>query len=253
MAGAINATSLWWQYTPPDALPSLQVWYYADDGKQFNKTGTATANNTVISSWQNAGGLTSHDWNSTGGKRPVYITPAKNGLGAVRFSPTLTSSLTINPISYMQSLGAVTMAILFRSANTGTGTRIVSTTNTDGFKWGQNGTQWIGGFSGATFTVNSVTADTNWHHIFLTFDGTQTGNANRLKARLDAVDVSLTFSGTVGTATNASASTFYGGVDSTGNTNYWDGEIGELMFWTRALNSGEIATVEQYLTTKWNV
>lgn len=253
MAGAINATTFWWQYTAPNAIPNLQVWHYADDGKQFNKTGTPTANNTAISSWQNAGGLTSHDWNSTGGKRPTYFTPVQNGKGAVRFSPAATSSLTINPISYMQSLGAVTMAILFRSNNVSAGTRIVSTTNTDGFKWGQNGTQWIGGFAGATFTVNGVTADTNWHHIVLTFDGTQTGNANRLKAKLDGVDVTLTFTGTVGTATNASASTFYGGVDSTGNTNYWDGDVGELMFWTRALSAGEVASVEQYLTTKWNV
>lgn len=244
---------LWWQYTPPAALPSLQVWYYANDGIQFNKSGTPTANNTAVTSWQNAGGLTSHDWNSTGGKRPTFFTPVKNGLGAVRFSPAATSILTINPIAYMQSLPAVTMAILFRSNSIAAGTRILSTTDTNGFRWGQNGTQWIGGFGGATFTVDTVVADTNWHHIFLTFDGSQTGNANRLKARLDGIDLSLTFTGTVGTTTSAAASTFYGGVESTGNSNYWDGDVGELMFWTRALNIGEINTVENYLTTKWNV
>jgi len=55
------------------------------------------------------------------------------------------------------------------------------------------------------------------------------------------------------TTTSASASTFYGGVDSTGNSGYWDGDIGELMFWTRPLSVGEITAVENYLTTKWNV
>ena len=251
--GGVSAGTVWWQYTAPSSLPNLQVWYYADDGLQFNKSSTPIANNTNITSWQNAGGLTSHDWNSTGGKRPTYFTPALNGKGVVRFSAAATSVLTINPIAYMQSLGAVTMAILFKSSNTGAGTRILSTTDTNGFRWGQNGTQWIGGFGGATFTVDSVVADTNYHHIVLTFDGSLTGNANRLKARLDSVDVSLTFSGTVGTATSASASTFYGGVESTGNSNYWDGDVGELMFWTRALTTGEIGQVENYLTTKWNV
>ena len=249
----ILLNSLWWQYTSPSALPSLQVWYYANDGKQFNKSATPIANNTAVTSWQNAGGLTSHDWNSTGGRRPTFVTPAKNGLGAVRFSPSATSELTINPIAYMQSLAAVTMAIVFKSSNTGAGTRIVSTTDTNGFRWGQSGTQYIGGFAGATFTVDTTTTDTNFHHVLITFDGSQTGNANRLKVRLDAIDQTLTFSGTVGTITSASASTFYGGLDSTGNSNYWDGDIAELMFWTRALNSGEISTVENYLTTKWAI
>lgn len=251
--GGISSATLWWQYTTPAALPSLQVWYYADDGKQFNKSATPIANSTAVTSWQNAGGLASHDWNSTGGKRPTFITPAKNGLGAVRFSPSATSELTINPIAYMRSLAGVTMAIAFKSSNTGGGTRIVSTTDTNGFRWGQSGTQWLGGFAGATFTVDTVTADTNWHHIILNYDGSQTGNANRFQARLDGTPLSLTFTGTVGTITSATATTFYGGLDSTGNSNYFDGDIGELMFWTRTLAPGEISTVENYLTTKWAI
>jgi hypothetical protein len=249
--GGIATGTFWWQYTQPNTIPNLNVWYYANDGLQFNKSSTPIANNTNVTSWQNAGGLTSHDWNSTGGKRPTFFTPVKNGLGAVRFSPSATSSLTINPIAYMQSLSAVTMAILFKSSNTAAGTRIVSTTDTNGFRWGQNGTQWIGGFAGATFTVNTNVADTSWHQVLLKFDGSQTGNTNRFQARLDSTNLTLTFTGTVANTTSPTASTFYGGVDSTGNSNYFDGDIGELMFWTRALSSGEISTVEQYLKTKW--
>ena len=252
MAGIVLNT-LWWQYTAPSSLPNLEVWYYADDGLQFNKSATPIANNTNITSWQNAGGLSSHDWNSTGGRRPTYFTPVQNGKGVARFSPTATSALTINPVAYMQSLGAVTMAIVYKSANTGAGTRIVSTTDTNGFKWGQNGTQYTGGFAGATFTVNTLTTDTSFHHVVMRFDGTETGNANRFKVRVDAVDQTLTFTGTVGTTTSPTASTFYGGVDSTGNTNYWDGDIGELMFWTRALSAGEIGIIENYLSTKWAI
>ena len=244
--------TFWWQYSPPSALPNLQVWYNASDATQFNKT-TTTTNNTQVTSWQNFGTLTSHDWNSTGGKRPTFFTPVKNNLGAVRFSPAATSVLTINPIAYMQSLSGVTMAIVFRSNSTAAGTRILSTTDTNGFRWGQNGTQWIGGFGGATYTVDSITADTNWHHVLIRFDGSQPTNTTKLQVRLDAVTNNLTFTGTVGSTTSAAASTFYGGVDTGGNTNYWDGEIGELMFWTRPLNSGEINTVEQYITTKWNI
>ena len=73
--GGIISSTLWWKYTAPSALPSLNVWYYANDGLQLNKTSTPLANNTNVTSWQNAGGLVSHDWNSTGGHRPTYFTP----------------------------------------------------------------------------------------------------------------------------------------------------------------------------------
>ncbi len=252
MSGVAMAT-FWWQYIRPSNFPGLEVWYYADDGLQFNNSRTPLANNTNVTSWQNAGGLSSHDWNSVGGKRPTYFTPVKNGKGVVRFSPAATSALTINPVAYMQSLPQVTMAIMFKSSNTGAGTRICTTTDTLGFRWGQNGTQWIGGFSGSTFTVNTLTADTNYHIIVYRFDGSQSSNDTRLTARLDSTTLTLTFAGTVGTTTSPTATTFFGGVDSTGNSGYWDGEIGEFMFWTTALTTSQILGVENYLKTKWSI
>jgi hypothetical protein len=250
MSGVMQAT-FWWQYASPSTLPALQVWYDASDGKSFNKSSSAQANNTAVTSWQNAGGLTSHDLNSTGGHRPTFITPGKNNLGVVRFSPAATSELTINPISYMQGLSAVTMAIVFKSSNTASGTRVVTSTNSNGFRWGQNGTQWIGGFAGATFTVDTVTADTNWHHIILKFDGSKSNNSTKLNARLDSSDLTLTYTGTVANFTSNTASTFYAGFDA--NNNYFHGDIGEILFWTSALNPGQIAAVENYITTKWNI
>lgn len=243
--------------TAVSQLPNLEISYNASSGTQFNKT-TSITDGTAVSSWQNAGGLTSHDWNSTGGNRPVWYANAKNGLGAVRFNPagTTTQYLTINPVTYIQSLAGATLVILFKSSSTAAGTRYATSTDVGGFQWGQNGTQWVGGFSGSTFTVNSITADTNWHHIVLNFDGTQTGNANRLKARLDGSDVGLTFGGTVNPTTSATAGYFYGGSTGTSTTstsNFWIGDIGEVMVWTRSLKTNEVLAVEDYLTNKWAV
>lgn len=240
--------------TSVSQLPNLEILYDAASGTSFNKT-TSITNGTSVSSWQNTGGSTSHDWNSTGGNRPVWYSNVQNGKGVVRFNPAgnTTQTLSINPISYLQSLGGATLVLLYRSLSTASGRRIMTTTNTNGFQWGQNGTQYVGGFSGATFTVDGHTVDTNFHHIILTFDGTKADNATRLKARLDGSDVTLTFSGTVNTTTNASASTFYGGVDSNDSSGYFIGEIGETMIFTRALNTSEVLSIEQYLTNKWAV
>jgi len=245
--------------TSASQLPNLEVWYYSDV-----ITNITFFNTYEVGAWRNAGGLASRDWNSTGGKRPEWFANIQNGLGVVRFDNTTVGTptgedgdndefLSINPIAYVQSLAGATLVIVYRSLNTSPGRRIITTTNTSGFQWGQDGTQYVGGFSGATFTVDNQTVDTNFHHIILNFDGNQIGNSNRLKARLDGVNISLTFSGTVGTTTNPSASTFYGGVDSTGNSGYFIGDIGELMIFTRALTTGEVLAIESYLTNKWAI
>lgn len=235
-------------------LPSLEVWYDAASGTNFNKT-TSITNNTAVTSWQNGGGLVSHDWNSTGGNRPVWFSNVQNSKGVVRFNPAgnTTQFLSINPIAYLQSLSACTLVILFKSTSSASGRRILTSSNSGGFQWGQNGSQWIGTMSGASFTVNDHATDTSFHHIVITFDGTQIGDANRVKARLDGSDVTLTFSTSVNATTSASASTFYGGVDSTGNSNFFVGDLGELMIFTRALKPTETLAVEEYLTNKWGV
>ena len=244
--------TMWWQYSSPNSLPNLEVWYNASSGDAFNKT-TSITNGTAVTSWQNFGGLTSHDWNSLGGKRPVWYSNQKNGLGAVRFVPSGSQSLSINPITYIQALPATTMVLVYKTANTGSGTRICTTSDSGGYRWGQTANTLIGAMAGGNFTLNGVTADTDYHHVVIKFDGSQTGNANRVKVRYDAIETPLTFSSNVNLTTSASASYFYGGVDSNGSSNYWDGDILELMIFTRALNDGEIATIEQYITTKWNI
>jgi len=90
-------------------------------------------------------------------------------------------------------------------------------------------------------------------HIVFKYDGTQPDNATRLTAKLDGDPVTLNFTGTVGATTSPTATTFYGGVDSDGSTNFWDGEIGELLIFTRTLSDGQIATIENYFTTKWAI
>jgi glucose/arabinose dehydrogenase len=50
--------------------------------------------------------------------------------------------------------------------------------------------------------------DTNWHHIALVFDGTRTGNANRLKGYLDGAQVPLTYAGTIPAAVTTHPSAF---------------------------------------------
>lgn len=248
-------------------LPNLEVEYYAGviEASTFNN-GVITSG-TEITSWHNAGGLTSHDWNSQGGARPEWFAAIQNSKGVVRFnhSPSDTptgedadtnENLTINPVAYLHSLAGVTQVVVFRSLSTASGIRYACSSDVGGFQWGQNGTQWIGGFAGASFTVDTLVADTNFHHVVLWYDGTQTGDANRLKVRVDGAPCTLTFTGTVGSATSGVAKYFYGGATGTtssNQTNFWIGDIGHLLIWTRTLSSQEVVATEEFLSNLWAI
>lgn len=87
---------------------------------------------------------------------------------------------------------------------------------------------------------------TGWNHIAMVFDGSATGNANRLKGYLNGVQQTLTFSGTIGTATPAFPSgtldigrllTFGPNYTSTGNG------ISHTHTFLRALTAAEVSEI----------
>ena len=82
--------------------------------------------------------------------------------------------------------------------------------------------------------------DTRWHNIQTVFDGTLTGNSDRLKVYFDGVQVSLTFSGTipsnVGTPLNGCR---IGQTFNTGNQ-YGSSTTSVFQIYNRALSALEI-------------
>ncbi len=82
--------------------------------------------------------------------------------------------------------------------------------------------------------------DTNWHHVVMVFDGSQSGNANRLKAYFDGVATTLTFSGTIPATTNNNSDDFTAGyAPSFGG--YTVGKIDEVRLYNRSLTAAEVA------------
>lgn len=79
--------------------------------------------------------------------------------------------------------------------------------------------------------------DTAWHHVAMVFDGTQTGNANRLKSYIDGVQKTLAFTGTVGTTTTTNTTSF--NIGKIGS-DYSNGQIDDTWLYTRALSQAEV-------------
>jgi hypothetical protein len=51
-------------------LPNLEISYDASSSLSTTFNSNTISSGTEVTSWHNGGGLTTHDWNSTGGKRP---------------------------------------------------------------------------------------------------------------------------------------------------------------------------------------
>lgn len=234
--------------TDPTKLTALQVWYNADlaNATNFN---VAPTNGADISQWKDRSG-TGHNANQSGNNsvKPNWYANQLNGYGIIRFNGT-SESLTINPFSFAQNLPGFSLYVIAKAISL-TGSRVITVTDQGGFKIAHNGTNWLVSTSGGTGT-SALAGDTTGFHIFgLIFDGTAADNAGRLKFRYDRVEQALTFSGTVGTTTSATANTLYIGQDSN-NTGWLQGDIGEVLMFTRALNGSEILNVESYLSSHW--
>lgn len=251
-------------YINPNQIPSLSLWYNASasstivNGVTTNNFNSAVVNGTSISSWidlQNIGGPS--NVNGGAGKQPSYAIPIQNGLGSVLYNAASQNNLDINPTAWAQNLSGFTIYTVARPTSLpATLFPLVATGNTNfGIWW--NGTNWSIGQSLNNYGTVTVTNDTTKFHMYsLLFDGSQTGNSNRLQFRYDRAPKTLTYTGTIGTSTGSINYFFFGGnnrnVGATQGT-YMSGYIGEVLIWTRILSSTEISSVELYLNTKWNL
>lgn len=251
-------------YISPNNIPNLSLWYNGSastttvNGVVTNNFQAAVVNGSSISKWvdlQAIGG----DANTNGGagKNPTYTIPIQNSQGSVTFASVNSNNLDINPIAWARSQAGFTIYVVARPTSVpATAFPLTVTDQSLGIWW--NGTNWSVGAASGVGTV-SVTNNTTKFHIYgMIFNGGATGNANRLAFRYDRTATTLNFGATtVGTATSASAATFYfGGANRNGSPltgTFMDGYIGEVLIWTRTLTTVEQSSVELYINTKWGL
>lgn len=101
-----------------------------------------------------------------------------------------------------------------------------------------DGNLYLGLSSGGDYGTVSLN-DTSWHHVTMVFDGTQTGNSNRLKGYVDGVQQGLTFTGSIPALTTTATDAF--GIGSV-STKYSNGQIDDVRIYTRALSDSEVVT-----------
>ena len=97
-----------------------------------------------------------------------------------------------------------------------------------------------GGQARGAFDYSTLMGALSWHHVAMVFDGSQTGNADRLIVYLDGTPVTLAFTGTIPAVTAD-----YAGVDKAIGTvaETFDGKLAEFRLYDVALTRSEVAAV----------
>ncbi|MBL8551350.1 MAG: DUF4038 domain-containing protein [Hyphomonadaceae bacterium] len=94
------------------------------------------------------------------------------------------------------------------------------------------------GLSNGSWAYGRITLnDSAWHHVATVFNGTLSGNANRLKVYVDGVQRTLTFSGTIPATTTTNTTPFRLGRMQ---DDYSNGMIDEVRVYNRALSQAEV-------------
>jgi len=279
------ALSTWVPFTPT-SIVGLQLWLDASDATSlFDATsgGSAVAENGTVRRWQDKSGNARHAIEATNG--PTRKAGVQNGLGTLDFdgtNDTLQIPSSQSTFAFLHQAAQATVFAVYRPTYASpTGSEfhsVIDTGSRSGLvpgvqlslsngaasgqvDWRVNGTdlgngtfrvikQIAGGSPNNSFSLQSVVTDnsnaTAANRALLRSNGgsssgvtagspydqggVSTGNAGR----------NFTISG-AGTATGASASEFF------------NGDVCEIIIYNSALSDATRATVEAYLMTKWGI
>jgi len=96
--------------------------------------------------------------------------------------------------------------------------------------------------------ANITNTSTNWQYLIMVFDGTQTGNSNRLKCYINGSLLGVGYSGTIPSITSTTNSVFSIGNSQGIGGNFSDGNISQVKIYNRALTAQEV--LQNYNATK---
>jgi hypothetical protein len=96
--------------------------------------------------------------------------------------------------------------------------------------------------------ANISNTSTDWQYMTMVFDGTQTGNSNRLKCYINGSLLAVSYSGTIPSTSGPSNSVFSIGNSQGIGGNFSDGNIATTQIYNRALSAAEVT--QNYNATK---
>lgn len=233
------------------AMPTSPLaWYKASEI-------TGLSDGDAVATWPDESGNGYDLTQGTAGNRPTYKTSVFGTGPSVRFDGVdnwlASSTVTFNTAS------AITVAIRFKPLSVGTSGQLIAETGTDysaiqGWRltrYVSTPVQFASAASGSSFTTYETTAVSNNSTVNIVgwIDRALT-SANEIRAYRNNVDAGLGPYGGANLSGNFSNAVVHiGGKASMGSLSYLHADVAEIIIYARALNSTELADLEDYLNT----
>lgn len=233
----------------PRAIAGLFAWWDFADlatlAQNSDGTTAVSASNDPVGYAADKSGNGYHLSQSVNNNRPLADLAAKNGRNALVFDgsndflsviPPTQQALTMLAVFRPNGWGGSGTGVLFERGTARRGVRLSSSGFLQGF---------VEGTEVGRSTASSIDLG-NWYYGGMTWNG-GTASSTDVAMRVNGV-TGNTISTTVSTGTNTANIAV--GDRATGGRAF-DGPIGEMLFYTRALTASELAQVEKYLIAKW--
>jgi hypothetical protein len=235
--------------TDPTDISDLRAWFAAD-----NIVGLVDGD--PVAAWDEESGNSLDLAQGTSGARPVYKTGILNGLPVVRFDGSGDHVVRLNT-SISPSTGLWTAFAVARRNGTSGIMAVVDNDGPNGARGGQ-----IVRLN--ALTVESIAFNTG-NTAYTDVAGTSVGNGtwHTIKSIRDTTTVEVFVDGSSNGTTSTAGTAVTGGtnalvlgqngraITSGGANLYLNGDIAEVVVFSRVLNSTEIDDVEDYLHAKW--
>ena len=242
--------------TDPTEISNLELWLDAEQGV-FSDAGSTPAGDTDdVQQWNDQSGNNRHASQATSGNRPVFRTGILNGKPVIRF--TRSASEVLQGDFGADFTQPNTMIVVFKRNGTTTGSstsdqqQFVSVDLDAGGGVEVNHSlyhaHFSGGVSGQKFSafsgevLNTGEADTNYHIMMGIYNGV---------SGVIRLDGNETVTGDIGSL-SAGGAYGIGGRSVTGDRNL-DGDIAEVIFYSKLLSESEYNDVECYLADKYGI
>ena len=225
----------------PDSITGLVGWYdFSDATTLYTDTGMTTlvsADGNTIKG-VNDKSSTNHDVTHATGC--TYKVSIKNSLSVARFNGT---SQVLGPTSITQAQ-PVTLIAVMQSTLTDTQNRVIVGSGTSVSTFGRGSTATPSPwriYSGATFEPGGTVAAATW--------GTIVGYANGASSKMYLDGGTSLGTGNAGAA--GWNNWHVGSYD--GASQFWEGDIGEVLIYDSALSVADLNSIGEYLEAKWNI
>ncbi len=227
-------------------LPNLVAWFDPSDANTVTSAGMPL----TVSQLNDKSGNTHNAVQGNASFQPEFVPDTVNGLPILRFDGS-DDFLTLGSVVISGTVARTFFFVVRADMVPGNNDAILSLTteNTAGERYDITSQPSLRVTGGNRIWTNSILSATDY--FVMTIQNQATADVNVTLGRLNGIVM------TQASAASESITTGTGGTTRLGERNigsdYFNGDLGEVVMYDRALSASEIDSVENYLGVKWGI